>query len=186
MDTPPKSDFAILCRELRVKNGLKQREVADAIGVKHSTYGNVESSRFKIIGSHKVAKLIKLYSLPPDQAAKLSAAWERVPLSQYGERAREMWRKRNLQRSLAKRVPALEDALVQVICLQIADHGDDTCRCGFDGKLEGTDRACEICEGLVALGLPTFTTAEEMIDLLAAKADKLTAIAEAKAAKAAS
>lgn len=186
MDSHNKSDFAIMCRSLRVKKGLKLREVAAAIGVAPSTYGNVESSRFKVIGSHRVARLVELYSLPPDQAVALSAAWERVPLSEYGTKVREGWRKRNTQRSQVKRVPGLESALVELLCLQIGDHGEDSCRCGFNGKLEDSDRACEVCEALAALGLPSFTTADKAIELLSAKQDRIAEAAAAFAATSAS
>lgn len=171
-----------MCRTLRIKKGLKLREVAAAIGIAPSTYGNVESSRVKVIGSHRVSRLVELYSLSPGQAAELAAAWERTPLSDYGEKVRESWRKRNTQRSQIRRVPGLESALVELLFLQIADHGDDTCRCGFDGKLEDSDRACEVCEAMAALGLPAFTTADKAIELLGKKSDKLSATAEAKVA----
>lgn len=182
MNSKQKSDFAIMCRTLRKEKGLKLREVADAVGIKSSTYGNVESSPFKVIGAEKVVKLIRLYGLPPDRAAELSAAWERVPLSEYGEKIRERWRKRNTQRSTAKRVPALEEALIELLFAQIGDHGDNSCRCGFDGKLEGSDRACEVCEALQVLGLPAFTSADKATEALQRMIGKREAAREAKAA----
>lgn len=191
MDQEEKSKrtyFGELCRIMRKEKGLKLRQVAEAIGVTTSTYGNIESSQWRVVGEDRANLIANFHNLGDTARAELLAAWNETPISEYGRRRAEKWKQQNARRSLAKRVPGLESALVELLCLQVGDHGDDSCRCGFDGKLEGSDRACEVCEALAALGLPAFTTADKAIEQLNVKQEKIAeaAAALAAAAKAAS
>src|ERR1051325_9940880 len=65
MSSQHQSDFGRMCRALRVQKGLKQREVAVAMGIKLSTYGNVESSRWKVVNRARAARLRAFYRRPP-------------------------------------------------------------------------------------------------------------------------
>jgi transcriptional regulator with XRE-family HTH domain len=154
VDTKPKSDFAIMCRELRVSKALKQREVAAAMGVKLSTYGNLECSHWKVVSRDKAAKLIALYSLSPDRAAVLLDAWDRCPLSPHGEKRRENWKKINSFRSKAKNHDPLKLALIELLGLHLMAVPDaEICACDF-----GT--VCGVCKALERLGIDPFTPAD--------------------------
>jgi transcriptional regulator with XRE-family HTH domain len=182
VDTPTKSEFAKMCRALRVENGLKQREVASAIGVAVSTYGNVECSPWKVVGSQKVAKMVKLYSLDQERASALLSAWEQVPLSPYGERVRHKWQKRNALRSKAKHHDLLEFAMIDLIFWAVQFTPDDQmCICGFDGKVPESDHPCELCEALAALGLGAYSSRDRLTTDLVKLHAKLEAASAAKA-----
>lgn len=146
MDSKIKSDFAILCRALRVERGLKQREVAALIGVKPATYGNVESSQYKVINRRRAVKLVEAYDLPTQRATELLAAWDRCPLSPFGEKRKHYWEKRNLLRSKAKNHDPLKFALAECVGIILMDRPDDlVCECA-DGAL------CTVCYSLHRLG----------------------------------
>lgn len=172
MEPPQKSDFGIMCRELRVNKRLKQREVAEGIGVKLSTVGNIESSPWKVVGIDKVNRMVEFFQLPPDRAAELRSAWERVPLSEYGAKQRESWQRRNKMRSKAKHYDKVQRSLAEVLGLAIEamnhQYQGRVCTCAFD-----RDELCEICMALDNLGLDTFTTLEKATSDLAALQDKL-------------
>lgn len=154
VDSNLKSDFGIMCRELRVGKVLKQREVASAIGVKLSTYGNIESSHWKVVSRAKASKLIEFYALPPDRAAALLDAWDRCPLSPHGEKRRETWQKINAGRSKAKNHDRLKLALVELLGLHLMAVPDaDVCACDFGA-------VCGVCKALEALGIAPFTPAD--------------------------
>lgn len=174
MGSTVKSDFAIMCRTLRVKKGLKQREVASSIGVKTSTYGNLESSPHRVIGSDKVDRMIELYELTADRASDLRSAWERTPLSAYGAKLRKSWERRNRMRSKAKHHDRLQRSLAEVLGLTLpafSEHmGGKVCACAFDA-----DELCEVCMALDNLGLDTYTTLDKAIGDIAGLQSKLEA-----------
>lgn len=175
MESTVKTDFGIMCRELRVQKGLKQREVAEFIGVKLSTYGNVESAPHRVIREEKAARIAELYHLDPVRRAALILAWARTPLSEYSEKQRASWRRRSAYRSKAAGYDRLQASLVEMVSfvLAVAPAGQ-LCTCGLDGKSESdSTRACELCTALEALGLPAFTTAEDATAQIAALHDKL-------------
>lgn len=143
-----------MCRTLRIQKGLKQREVAEAIGVKGSTYGNVESSQWKVINRDRAAKLIGLYGLDPQRAALLLSAWDRCPISPGGEKRREFWKKRNELRSKARNHDPLKLALVELLGLHLMAVPDaEVCACDFG-------QVCGVCNALERVGLPPFTPAD--------------------------
>lgn len=163
-----------MCRELRVKKRLKQREVAHAIGVKLSTYGNTESSPHKVIGLDKVHRMIDLYGLTGNQAKSLIDAWERVPLSQYSSKLKKNWERRNLLRSKAKHYDRMMRSLAEVLGLALQPLADfykgRVCSCAFD-----REEPCEVCMALENLGLDRFTTIEVAQDQIAKLQNKLEA-----------
>lgn len=148
------SEFGVLCRSLRIQKGLKQREVASFLGVKGSTYGNVESSQWKVINRDRAAKLISLYNLDPHAASNLLAAWDKCPISPGGQQRVEFWRKRNDLRSKAKNHDPLKLALVELLGLHLMAVPDvEVCACDFGS-------VCGVCKALERLGINPFTPAD--------------------------
>lgn len=157
--------FAKLCRQMRIDKRLKYREVASAIGVSTGTYGNIEGSPWRVIGEDRAKSIADFYQLDPAKRAGLLKAWSETPISNFSVERAEKWRQQNARRSAAKQLPVVRLALLEMVffCLTYTPEGE-LCRCGFDGKLEGSDRSCEMCEALRALGLDAFTTREKLID----------------------
>lgn len=161
-----------MVRDLRIKKRLKQREVAEYIGVKLSTYGNVECSPHKVIGLDKVHRMIDLYGLTGDPAKSLIAAWEQVPLSEYGARLTKTWEKRARMRSKVKHYDRMMRSLAEVLGLSLQPLSDyykgRVCSCSFD-----REEPCEVCMALENLGLDRFTTIEAAQDQIARLQSKL-------------
>lgn len=174
MGSHEKTDFGKMCRELRVQNRYKQREVAVGIGVKLSTVGNMESGAFRVIGLERLQRIAEFYRLPPDRASALRSAWERLPLSAYGEKQRRVWERRNRQRSKAKHHDRLKRSLAECLGLMLPQFSEanegKVCACAFDA-----DELCEVCMALDNLGLDTYTTLDKAIVDIATLQSKLEA-----------
>lgn len=155
MSTNVKSEFAVMCKELRHLAGLKHREVAAAIGVAVSTYGNVESSPHKVINRQRATSLIELYRLPPPKAAELLAKWDACPLSPFGQKRAKYWEQRNKLRNKAKNHDALKFAAVELLGIVLMDRPDElVCECA-----EGV--RCAVCYALERVGATSpFTPAD--------------------------
>ena len=151
-----------MCKQLRQLAGLKHREVAAAIGVAVSTYGNVESSPHKVINRQRATKLIELYRLPPPKAAELLAKWDACPLSPFGQNRQKYWEKRNKLRNKAKNHDRLKYGLVELLGIILMDRPDDLiCECAPDGT------KCTVCYSLEAVGANSpFTPADRAKILL--------------------
>jgi hypothetical protein len=185
MDSNEKPLFARIVRSLRigdhpflkVEKGipaqyLKQKAVAHAIGVAVSTYGNVESSRYMVVGEAAANRLANFYALDPGQRAELLAAWRELPLSKHGQQRRKAFARRNAQRSKAKHHDLLMVSLCEVLgTLLPMLPAEQICACDFTST-------CEVCTALENLGLEPFTTLPDVVDRLAKLGDQL----EAKAA----
>jgi transcriptional regulator with XRE-family HTH domain len=160
MESKSKCDFAVIARQLRVKNGKKQREVAEAIGVRPSTYGNLESSPFKIIRRERVDELSRFYRLDQAQHSELVAAWERAPISEYSQKKREGWARQNEARSKGKRLDMVQTALCDLLdaIASSAAAGEpcpSACSCvAPDAFVDEPGRTCELCSAFHALGFP--------------------------------
>jgi transcriptional regulator with XRE-family HTH domain len=151
MNSKPHSDFGRMCRSLRVQRALRQREVAAAMGIKLSTYGNVESSPWKVVNREKATRLVALYTLPPDEAAALLDAWDRCPLSPGGEKRRDKWAKANALRNKAKGYDGLKLSVVELLGLHLMAMPDaEVCVC--DAAM-----VCSVCAALERVGLDRFT-----------------------------
>lgn len=156
MGITEKSDFAKLCRSYRVERGLKQRQIAEVAGVKLSTYGNVESSPWKVMRRDRAERLVRYYGMSPAQTAEFLSAWERCPLSTYGEKQREYWQKRHALRSKTKNYDRMRLALVEVLTalVPLLPDKDVICNCTFGGgSPSDPNRSCEVCWALESLGL---------------------------------
>lgn len=156
MSSHTRSAFAQFCRNLRIERGLKQREVASAIGIKLSTYGNMESSRFKVISERRAEQLSGFYGIGKEDHDKMMDASRNCPLSPGGEIRRATWKKRNTQRSKAKGHDALKLALVNLLGAHMMALPDsDLCSCEFGGAV------CPTCAALESVGLPPFAAAPD-------------------------
>lgn len=178
-----------MCRELRIANRFKQREVAALIGVAISTYGNVESNPHKTIRRERAERIGRLYELDDAMQAHLMAAWEAQPVTEYSQKQRESWAVRNATRSKAKNHDRLKLSLLEVTMLLIAtvdgaaiDPGT-LCACGipkepssdmFDEPDSSGQRPCELCDALKLLGLTGWTNLQDVTDRLAAVQEKMT------------
>lgn len=177
MDQNEKPEFARLCRELRVNHQpyLKQREVAAALGVALSTYGNVESNRYMVIGRPTAVRMARFYRLDPGSEKALLDAWDKLPLSPHGQRRRKAFARRNAQRSKAKHHDVLMVSLCEVLGVLLPMlQPDQICACDIAST-------CEVCAALENLGLDPFTTLPDVVDRLAKLGDQLEAKASAGA-----
>lgn len=157
--------FAKLCRELRIEKHLKYREVASGIGIATTSYGNIESSPWRVVGEDRAKAIADFYQLDPDRRAVFMQAWSETPISKFSVERAEKWRVQNARKSAAKRLPKLELAALNLLGFAVQFVPDaELCRCGFDGKVEGGERSCEVCEALLALGLDTFSTREKLVE----------------------
>lgn len=149
-----------MARQLRITHGLKQREVATAIGVQPSTYGNLESSPYKIIRRERVDDMARLYKLDKDQYSELIAAWDRAPISDYSAKQRKGWEKRNEARSKGKQLEIVKLALCDVIdwlasSAAVGEPVEAACDCRPpDPFMDEDGRTCELCLAMHALGFP--------------------------------
>lgn len=171
-----KPEFAILCRNLRVnhKPYLKQREVAKAIGIAPSTYGNVESSMYMVVGQSAAHRIANFYELNGPDRDHLLAAWRKLPLSPYGEKRKKEFSRRNAMRSKAKLADKLKRSLAECLGLMLPQFSEvnegKVCACAFD-----SDELCEVCMALDNLGLDTYTTLDKAISDIAGLQSKLEA-----------
>jgi transcriptional regulator with XRE-family HTH domain len=160
MSSQGKCDFAVMARSLRILHRKKQREVAVAIGIQPSTYGNVESSSFKIIRRERVDDLSRLYKLDAAQHSALVAAWEAAPISEYSKKQRDGWAKRNEARSKGKLLDKVRTALCDLLdaIASSAAAGEpcpSACSCvAPDAFVDEPGRTCELCSAFHALGFP--------------------------------
>jgi transcriptional regulator with XRE-family HTH domain len=163
-----KPAFCNKVRELRVMRNLKQREVAEAIGIKTNTYGNVESSPHVVISETAVRRLARFHQLGIDDTEALLAMWKELPIRESTKQTREMWARKNAIRNAVKRVPQLELACGSLAALLLTLLPDQAvaslCVCDFGGD----SAACEFCEALAAIGLPPFDTKDQTIGRIAA------------------
>lgn len=184
-----------MCKAHRDTARLKQREVAERVGVKDSTYANVESSPHRIVGRDRALALAKVFELDEAATASFMAAWEAQPLSEYGEKHRAAWEKRNKLRAKGRNHDKLQLALVEVLGVLIARVDQaDLCTCDpGGGTREDPARNCEVCSALEALGIDPLLggpVRAAMLPALNALQDKLeeartARIAQEKAARAA-
>lgn len=160
MSSRGKCEFAVMARSLRIEARLKQREVATFIGVQPSTYGNLESSPFKIIRLERVHDLSRLYKLDASRHAALVAAWEAAPISEYSKKQREGWSKRNEVRAKGKQLDRVKLALCDVLdgiglAAVMGAPYEARCHCiQPDPMLEVEGSTCDLCLAFHALGFP--------------------------------
>ncbi len=178
-----------MCRNLRIQSKIKQKDVAAAVGIRPSTYSNLESSQFRVVNVEKAWRLARFFGLDGEQADLFIAAHGKTELSDYAKNSRDRWQKRNTQRSKARRAEALERALIDLLAVTFSLAADDTqlCTCTFGGGSAGDpDRPCEVCSALGQLNLPAFESRDkstaQLIELQARLDREAAARAAAKSA----
>lgn len=155
-----KCDFAILARQLRVRAGLRQRQVAAAMAITPSSYGNLESSQWKTVRRERVDAMSRLYRLDANQHAALVAAWERAPVSEYSQKQRSTWDKRNETRSRSKRLEIVTTVLCDILdsAAMASKYGypiQTGCQCQAADDFIGVEATtCDLCRAFHALGFP--------------------------------
>lgn len=130
------------------------------------------------MGIDKVNRMVELYGLSESTKIRhvdLVDAWQRCPLSEYGEKQRKTWERRNKMRSKAKHHDRMMRSLAEVLGSLLPVYVDhvgeaNVCACSFD-----RDEPCEVCLALENLGLDRFTTLELAIKQIAGLQDKLEA-----------
>jgi transcriptional regulator with XRE-family HTH domain len=173
-----KMEFPALVRSLRVEARLKQREVAEQIGIKTSTYGNVECNNHKTIRIEKVHAMARFYGLDPEAAGQLVAAWEALPVSAYNAAMAPARKRRDQFRAKAKLADALKLSLCELVAVLITNVDDPgaLCTCPPPDLMstEPPDTApCELCNALQLLGMPGWTDSDQVIAGLAAAQEAL-------------
>lgn len=160
MNHKVKCDFAVMARRLRMKHDLRQKQVAEAMAITPSTYGNLECSSFKTVRRERVDAMSRLYNLDAAEHAELVAAWERAPISEYSQRQKEGWDKRNAMRSKGKKLEEVKLVLCDLLD-GIAFHGQHggaypvVCSCKPPDEFVGEDGyTCDLCRAFHALGFP--------------------------------
>lgn len=173
-DSHEKFWFPRRLRSLRLAAGRKQREVALAIGIKDSSYGNAESASHKRISRERVLKLAAYYRLGETETAELVTLWEALPESEYSKNQRETYDKRKAYRSKARNHDRLKLALLEVATQLVTSTPDpDTlCTCTpidmFADAPDEPPEPCELCNALRLLGLVGWTDRDDVIAKLAA------------------
>lgn len=188
MDSRGKLEFPSICRSLRIQHGLTQAKVADAIGVKHSSYGNVESANYVVIGQKKVEALARLYDLNENDTQQMINYWKLLPVHEYTSKNRERWKEKNAQRSKAKAHDALWRAAVEAFGIVAGIMFDEQWSPDKCASLCACDKSpgvhppsanhpslrCEFCTCLEVLGMPEgWTDLETVTAKLAEHQDKM-------------
>ena len=175
-DSSWKADFPRICKELRLAARLKHREAAAGIGIGTSTYSNMESQSFVVVGESTVRKIVRFYSLDDKRAAELTAAWRELPVRQSTQRTRDAWKRKNAIRNKAKnhdRVALACASFAALYLLQLSDESAAVvCRCDFEST-------CEVCAGLQTMGLPPYDDRDSVIARIAKLQARLEVGAEA-------
>lgn len=170
-----KTEFGIMLRSIRVSKGLKQRQVAAGADISPSTIGNAESSPHRVIGRDAVLRLTYFFQLDEQQANRLLELWEKTPLSEFSERRKDYWEKRNALRNKARNHDKLKLAMVELVGLHLMSVPDaEVCGCDFS-------TVCPVCAALARLGIDPFTPddRDKIMNKLMRIRDELTPSSEA-------
>lgn len=151
-----------MVRDLRVAAGLRQRQCAEGVGIKPSTYANIESSTFRVIGEDRARRIAEFHKLNPERTDELMEYWQATPLSPFAEKRKEGWDRRNRLRYKAKHHDRVFGSLVEILGMLIMTTPEDqVCSCELDGN------ACPVCTALDHVGLAAFDTQDKTLDRLA-------------------
>lgn len=161
--------------------------------MKPSTYANVESAPHRVIGLDRAMSLSRAFELDEALTQTFIAAWEQQPLSEYGERHKAQWDKRNKLRAKGRNHDKLQLALVEVVGVLVARmEPAELCSCEPGGGTpDDPARNCEVCSALESLGIdpllgtPSAAARKAMLDQLNALQDKLEAARSARVDQAA-
>lgn len=146
---------------MRKVNNLKLRQVAEAIGLKVSSYSNAESSNMKRMSESKVRALAGLYRLGGQETEALIELWREQPVSEYSQRQRDRWAERNARRNKARMADRLALSLVEILTAYLSDQdpatADRLCTCPevdlMNDVTIDTYVDCEVCTALKLCGV---------------------------------
>lgn len=153
--------FGDILRRLRKSRGLRHRAISTACGISYSTACNLEGAPHKILSIDKVNALIEFYRLPPALAAELLAAWNELPMSEYHQKNRAKWERRNALRQKGRLANSLTQSLIEVLSLLITYAPESqVCTCGpadvdpftHEPMAPPVER-CEVCAAMLLLGI---------------------------------
>jgi transcriptional regulator with XRE-family HTH domain len=180
METNERARFPATITELRKGAGLKQREIAEYLGIKTNSYGNVEANNHKTMSIDRVRKLARFYQLDETRTADLIAAWEELPQSPFSQNMAPVYARRRETRAKLAEADRMRLALVEVASLALMESvhnpaaipqrpGAHLCTCDPNGgTTDNPARSCELCNALQLLGMTGFTTYMDVIEKLAA------------------
>jgi transcriptional regulator with XRE-family HTH domain len=172
MTTTEKMKLPKMVRDLRVKNRYRQREVAAAIGIAGSSYGNLESLNRITCRIDKIERLALFYQLDDAQTAELIAAYRELPVDAFQKRKLERLNEIRSKASKSRRFDGVRQSLINMfgLLLVTAPDPDSLCICE-----PGRAETCEVCEALSELGLDPWvdaaTTTAQLAALQEAPAD---------------
>lgn len=166
--TTEKMKFPKMVRDLRVAGRYRQREIAEAIGIAQSSYGNLESLNRITCRVDKVERLALFYGLPQDKANELIAAYRELPRDAFQQRKLDKLNAARAARSKSKQFDGMRKALVDMLGLLIAVAPDPETLCACE---PGSDDRCEVCFALAELGLQPWTNSTDALAQLAALQD---------------
>ena|ERR1043165_6829058 len=157
MISSTRTDFAQICRDLRISHGYKHREVAAGVGIATTTSANLESSKWMVVAESRARRIAEFYQLDSAAAAALLEAWRRLPVHPDSEKRRKFYDRRNRMRSKARHHDRLMRSLAEIMGLLLPAYVERfgaarVCACSFD-----RDDACEVCMALENLGLQPWT-----------------------------
>jgi transcriptional regulator with XRE-family HTH domain len=158
-DSQDKPWFAQRIRWLRRNSNQSQRQVAEAIGVKESTYANAEASHHRRLRRERVERLAHHHGLNQVEVEELIAGWQAMPESEYNRRNSKTWASRDARKSKLKAYDPLRRALLEMVSLVVGVAADPEtlCSCEEPDMFAPADAAepvrCEICNALHLLGL---------------------------------
>jgi transcriptional regulator with XRE-family HTH domain len=171
-DIMARTEFGEMLRALRVSRGLTQRKVAEGADVSGSTVGNAESAPHRVMGRDSAHRVANMFGLLGADRDRFMALWEATPLSEYSQRRKATWEKRNALRGKAKNHDRLQLAAIDLLAARLMDVADEfLCQCEFG------EPSCLTCGSLESLGLPPYTGADrdQIFDQLEKLREKLVA-----------
>ena len=170
--------FPTRIRQLRVDAGKRQRDVAEAIGCKETTYANAESAHHKRLTERRVLKLAAFYRLSSIDTDELLTGWRAMPLSDYSQANAPKNERRRVMRDKVKAHDEMKVSLLEVTTLlaTTCPEPEQLCTCrveGDDDFFAEPPPPCTICNALQLLGLPRWSTLDDVVGRLAAAQEAL-------------
>lgn len=167
-----------MCRDLRVSKNWSQAEMGIRSGLK--SYSNVEYNNHKTIRLERVHAIARVHELNEADTARLVAAWEALPVSEYSQKQRQAWDKRNAARAKSRGYDEARRCVIELfgVALMVAFDLNTTldrwCTClPGGGSAQSTTRLCEICNALTFLGLPRWTDTDTAVTGIGKLQDEL-------------
>lgn len=156
MVTSKSTPFGAMFRALRVARHLSHKRAAELCELKTPTIGTIESSQYRVISTPRATFIAdRVFQLAGDERARFLALNDATPLSEFSERRREQWAKRNELRGKIRNYDTMRYAACELAMRFIQESPiGDVCRCDFGGGSYGDPtKPCEICFLLKLVGV---------------------------------